>query len=60
LRERAAVDPAPTELLAALAFASVLTNEPAEVAVDLATRALQDRGGDAAGSEGRPLFSLAR
>jgi DNA-binding CsgD family transcriptional regulator len=59
LRERAAADPAPSELLAALAFASALTNEPAEVGADLATRALQS-GGDAAGSpEGKPWFSLA-
>ena len=41
LRERAASDPAaPPELLAAAAFISVLTNEPAEVGADLATRAL--------------------
>jgi DNA-binding CsgD family transcriptional regulator len=42
LRERAASheDP-PPELLASLAFCGALTNEPATVAADLATRALQ-------------------
>jgi DNA-binding CsgD family transcriptional regulator len=47
LRERAADDPAaPAELLAAAAFLSVLANEPAEGAAELATRALQ--AGDSA------------
>ena len=42
LRERAASDrSAPPELLAVAAFTSVLTNEPAEVGADLATRALR-------------------
>ena len=44
LRERAASDPAaPPELLAAAAFVSILTNEPAEIGADLATRALSGR-----------------
>ena len=60
LRERAAGDPAaPPELLAAAAFISVLTNEPAEVGADLATRALVAGGGAPAGSDGRPWFSFA-
>jgi DNA-binding CsgD family transcriptional regulator len=47
LRERAADDPAaPAELLAAAAFISVLANQPAEGAAELATRALQ--AGDSA------------
>jgi DNA-binding CsgD family transcriptional regulator len=59
LHERAAGDPAaPPELLAALAFTSVLTNEPAEVGADLATRALET-GGGAAGSDERPWFLFA-
>src|SRR6266516_2270495 len=42
LRERAAEDPAaPAELLAAVAFISVLANEPADVGAELAIRALQ-------------------
>ena len=41
LRERAAGDPAaPPEVLAAVAFISVLSNEPAEIGADFATRAL--------------------
>ena len=40
LRQRAASQAAPPELLAALAYCCVLTNEPAEVGADLATRAL--------------------
>jgi len=42
LRARAADDPnAPAEVLAAAAFISVLSNEPAEIGADLATRALE-------------------
>jgi DNA-binding CsgD family transcriptional regulator len=58
LRERAADDPtAPAELLAAAAFISVLANEPAEGAAELASRAL--RAGDSAppGSRGRQWVS---
>jgi len=58
LRERAAEDPAaPAELLAAAAFISVLANEPAEGAAELASRALQ--AGDSAprGSFGRQWVS---
>ena len=45
LRERAARHPAPPpELLASLAFCGALTNEPAAISADLATRALQVRG----------------
>jgi len=58
LRERAADDPAaPAELLAAAAFISVLENEPAEGAAELASRALQ--AGDSAprGSGGRQWVS---
>ena len=58
LRERAADDPAaPAELLAAAAFISVLENEPAEGAAELASRALQ--AGDSAprGSPGRQWVS---
>jgi DNA-binding CsgD family transcriptional regulator len=60
LREHAARGPAaPAELLAAVAFASVVTNEPAEVGADLATRALEAVGTARSGSEGRPWFSFA-
>ena len=60
LRERAAGHPAaPPELLAAAAFISVLTNEPAEVGADLATRALLAGEQRAPGSDGRPWFSFA-
>jgi DNA-binding CsgD family transcriptional regulator/tetratricopeptide (TPR) repeat protein len=58
LRERAADDPAaPAELLAVAAFISVLANEPAEGAAELASRALQ--AGDSAprGSVGRRWVS---
>jgi len=45
LLARAAGEPAaPPELLAAAAFISVLTNEPAELGADLATRALRAGG----------------
>jgi DNA-binding CsgD family transcriptional regulator len=51
---RAASDPAaPPELLAAAAFISVLTNEPAEVGADLAARALR-AGGTAPPTSGIP------
>ena len=58
LRELAAGHPSPPpELLAAAALISVLTNEPAEVGADLATRALR-KGGIATGSaEGTPWFT---
>jgi DNA-binding CsgD family transcriptional regulator len=60
LRERAASHPAaPPELLAALAFWSVLTNEPAEVGADLATRALLVGNNASAGSGDRPWFSFS-
>jgi DNA-binding CsgD family transcriptional regulator/tetratricopeptide (TPR) repeat protein len=45
LRARAADDPnAPPEVLAAAAFISVLSNEPAEIGANLATRALEATG----------------
>jgi DNA-binding CsgD family transcriptional regulator len=54
LRARAVGDPAaPPELLAAAAFISVLTNEPAEVGADLADRALR-AGGTAPPTSGMP------
>jgi DNA-binding CsgD family transcriptional regulator/tetratricopeptide (TPR) repeat protein len=60
LRERAADDPeAPSELLAAAALISILTNEPAEVGADLATRALLAAERAPARSQGRPWFSFA-
>jgi DNA-binding CsgD family transcriptional regulator len=60
LRERAGDDPAaPAELLAAAAFISVLTNEPAEVGAELASRALLAGQSTPPGSAGRPWFSLA-
>ncbi len=57
---RAAGDPAaPPELLAAAAFISVLTNEPAEVGADLAARALR-AGGTAPPQSGiPPWFAFA-
>ena len=59
LRERAGDDPAvPAELLAAAAFISVLTNEPAEVGAELASRALL-AGERTPPGAGRPWFSLA-
>jgi DNA-binding CsgD family transcriptional regulator/tetratricopeptide (TPR) repeat protein len=60
LRERAASDSAaPPEVLASAAFVSTLTNEPAETAADLATRALlaQDNAGPI--SDSGPWFSFA-
>ena len=60
LRERAALDPAaPPEVLAAVAFISVLSNEPAEIGADLATRALLAQDSAPQGSKGRPWFSFA-
>jgi DNA-binding CsgD family transcriptional regulator/tetratricopeptide (TPR) repeat protein len=57
---RAAGEPgAPPELLAAAAFISVLTNEPAEVGADLAARALR-AGGTAPPQSGiPPWFAFA-
>ena len=60
LRERAAGDPAaPPEVLAAVAFISVLSNEPAEIGADFATRALLAEDSGRPGSKGRPWFSFA-
>jgi DNA-binding CsgD family transcriptional regulator len=58
LGERAADPAAPAELLAAAAFVSVLTNEPAEFAAELATRALLAGESARLGSDGRPWFSF--
>ena len=59
-RERAAGDPAaPPEVLAAAAFVSMLTNEPAETGADLATRALSAEGSARPDSSSRPWFSFA-
>jgi DNA-binding CsgD family transcriptional regulator len=58
LRERAADDPAaPAELLAVAAFISVLANEPAEGAAELASRALQAGDTASRGSFGRQWVS---
>ena len=60
LRERAGEDPAaPAELLAAAAFISVLTNEPAEAGAELASRAILAGQSTPPGSASRPWFSLA-
>jgi DNA-binding CsgD family transcriptional regulator len=60
LRDRAAGNSAaPPELLAAAAFISVLTNEPAEIGADLATRALLVGDRARPGSQGGPWFSVA-
>jgi DNA-binding CsgD family transcriptional regulator/tetratricopeptide (TPR) repeat protein len=60
LRKRAASDPAaPPELLAAAALISILTNEPAEVGADLATRALLAAESTPPRSQDRPWFSFA-
>ena len=60
LRGRAVGDPvASAELLAALAFCSVLRNEPSDVGADLATRALEVGGGATAAENDRPWFSFA-
>jgi DNA-binding CsgD family transcriptional regulator len=58
LRQRAADHPAPPpELLAVAAFTSILTNEPAEVGAELATRALLDKSGGPSGAEDGPWFA---
>ena len=60
LRERAAGHPTPPpELLAAAAFISVLTTEPADVGADLAARALEVGGTAPPGAQIRPWFSFA-
>jgi DNA-binding CsgD family transcriptional regulator len=60
LRERAAGDPAARlELLAVAGFTSILTNEPAAVGADLATRALLTEGGPPSSSDREPWFSFA-
>ena len=58
LRKRAADHPAPPpELLAVAAFSSILTNEPAEVGAELATRALLAGVSAPSGSEDRLWFA---
>ena len=60
LRRRAESHPAPpADLLAALAYCSVLTNEHAEVGADFATRALLAGSGASAGSGDRPRLSFS-
>ena len=60
LRERAAADPAASlELLAVASFTSILTNEPARVGADFATRALLAGGGGPPRPDGEPWFSFA-
>jgi DNA-binding CsgD family transcriptional regulator len=60
LRERAAGNrAAPPELTAVAGFASVLTNEPAAVGADLATRALLASGTALTGSHATPWFSAS-
>jgi DNA-binding CsgD family transcriptional regulator/tetratricopeptide (TPR) repeat protein len=60
LRELATHHPAaPPELLAAAALISVLTNEPAAIGADLATRALRAGGVAPESAEGTPWFTLA-
>jgi DNA-binding CsgD family transcriptional regulator len=59
LRHRAASQAAPPELLAALAYCCVLTNEPAEVGADLATRALLAGSSASAHSGDPPWFTFA-
>src|SRR5206468_7408812 len=58
LRKRAADPAAPPDLLAAVAFAAILTNEASEVGANLATRALEI-GAHAWVTGGRPWFSFA-
>jgi DNA-binding CsgD family transcriptional regulator len=59
LRERAAGDPAASlELLAVAGFTSILTNEPAGVGADFATRALLAGGGAPPRPDGEPWFSF--
>ena len=50
---------APPEMLAAPAYCCVLTNEPAEVGADLATRALLAGSSTSAGSGDPPWFDAA-
>ena len=58
LREHAASDhEAPAELLGVAAFISVLSNEPAEVGADLATRALLAKESTLPGWDCQPSFS---
>ena len=59
LRQRAASETAPPELLAAFAYCCVLTNEPAEVGADLATRALLAGSSTSAGPGDPPWFTFA-
>jgi DNA-binding CsgD family transcriptional regulator/tetratricopeptide (TPR) repeat protein len=60
LREQAASDPTvPPELLAAAALISILTNEPAEVGAELASRALLAAESTPPRSQDRPWFSFA-
>jgi DNA-binding CsgD family transcriptional regulator len=60
MRAHAARDSAaPPEVLAVAAFTSVLTNEPADVGAELATRALLAAGVPGAGSTDRPWLSFA-
>ncbi|HKF15367.1 MAG TPA: AAA family ATPase [Gaiellaceae bacterium] len=60
LRKRAASHPAaPPDLLAALAYCYVLTNEHAEVGADFATRALLAGGSASTGLGNRPRFSFS-
>jgi DNA-binding CsgD family transcriptional regulator len=58
LREHAASDhEAPAELLGVASFISVLSNEPAEVGADLATRALMAKESTLPGWDCQPSFS---
>ncbi|MFL5931138.1 MAG: helix-turn-helix transcriptional regulator [Gaiellaceae bacterium] len=60
LRERAGGErTAPLELLAVAGFTSILTNEPAVVGAELATRALVAGGAAPPRPEGEPWFSFA-
>jgi DNA-binding CsgD family transcriptional regulator len=59
LHKRVAGHPAPLELpLAVAAFTSILTNEPAGVGAELATRALLAADSPPRGAGGRPWFSF--
>jgi len=59
LRQRAAGDPAaPLELLAVAGFTSILTNEPAGVGADFATREILAEGGARPRSDSEPWFSF--
>src|SRR5829696_390989 len=60
LRERAAGErTAPLELLAVAGFTSILTNEPAVVGAEFATRALVAGGAARPRPDGEPWFSFA-